>query len=177
MPSYIYYTWTRPDTGIVKLNCDGAVNEKGNGFGGIMRDCMGEVSVAYMGRDTTASVFQQELNAVHRCLQLAAMEGISKIEVASDSLRVVKAINKLEAPPWQFQNQLREVWEIAESMEHFRVYHVSRETNRAADQLAGLGVNLLVHFLCFKPPVTNELCSILEEDKNGKVYVRFNQYR
>ncbi|KAF5183221.1 hypothetical protein FRX31_027194 [Thalictrum thalictroides] len=101
------------------------------------------------------------------------MEGISKIEVASDSLRKIKAINKSEAPPWQFQNQLREVWEIAATMEHIRFYHVYKETNCAADSLAGLGVVLLVIFMCFRPPVTNDLYSILKEDQTNKVYIHW----
>ncbi|KAF5191384.1 hypothetical protein FRX31_019029 [Thalictrum thalictroides] len=99
--------------------------------------------------DSSNSVFQQELNSVHMGLQLAIDQGYNKIKVTSVSLRVVKTINKLEEPPWVVR---------------------IRETNRAADYLAGMGVQMDMITMYFMAPFTEELCNILEDYKNSKVY-------
>ncbi|KAF5183300.1 hypothetical protein FRX31_027113, partial [Thalictrum thalictroides] len=88
-------------------------NAKGNGYGGIFRNSFGDVISVFIGRDKEDSMFQHELNAVHKGLQIASQQGITRKELASDSLRVIKAINKMEVAPWQYQNQLRDVWALA----------------------------------------------------------------
>ncbi|KAF5185922.1 hypothetical protein FRX31_024491 [Thalictrum thalictroides] len=64
--SYIACTWNPHLKGVIKLNCDGAVNDNGNSFGGLMRNWKGDVLCAYIGKDDSTFVFQQELHAVHR---------------------------------------------------------------------------------------------------------------
>ncbi|KAF5202380.1 hypothetical protein FRX31_008035 [Thalictrum thalictroides] len=69
---------------------------------------------AFSGKHASKSVFLQELNAIQAGVQMALMEGISKLEVASDSMRVIKAINKKEAPPWdgldQYSSEMCGTW-------------------------------------------------------------------
>ncbi|KAF5200327.1 hypothetical protein FRX31_010084 [Thalictrum thalictroides] len=122
-------------------------------------------------------VFQQELNAVHQGLLLARKLSVRQIEVASDSLRVIKVVNRIEAPPWDYQNQLHEIWDLVSGFQHIRCYHAFRETNRATDHLAALGVNQSLNVFYFISPMTKELCNIIEDDKNCKVYLRSNHYR
>ncbi|KAF5202092.1 Ribonuclease h-like superfamily protein [Thalictrum thalictroides] len=174
--TFIPCTWTRPLQGTIKINCDGAVKADGSGFGGLLRDSEGQVVCAYSGRGFSSSVYQQELNAVHKGIQLAKDQGFTKIEVASDSLGVIRTMNKMEEPPWDCQDQVREIRELAAWFEEIRFYHAFRETNRAADYLAGIGVEA-ESFICFIAPFPVELCIILEEDKNNKVYLRFHQCR
>ncbi|KAF5207966.1 hypothetical protein FRX31_002445, partial [Thalictrum thalictroides] len=173
--TFIHCTWTRPLQGTIKLNYDAAVKADGSGFGGLLRTSEGHVVCAYSGKGLSSSVYQQELNAVHKGIQLAKDQGFSKIEIASDSLGVIRTINRMEDPPWDCQDQVREIREIAVWFEEIRFYHAFRETNRTTDYLAGIGVEA-DNFICFIAPFPVELCIILEEDMNNKVYLRFHQY-
>ncbi|KAF5204158.1 Cyclin-dependent protein kinase inhibitor smr6 [Thalictrum thalictroides] len=121
--SYIPCTWSKPMQGIVKLNSDGAVRDSGNGFGGLLRNWEGEVLCAYSGNDICNSVFHQELNAVHQGLKLALFLNVRSLEVASDSLSVTRAINKLEKPPWDCEDQLKRIWDLASDFAQIRFYH------------------------------------------------------
>ncbi|KAF5192212.1 hypothetical protein FRX31_018205 [Thalictrum thalictroides] len=80
-----------------------------------------------------------ELNAVHQGLKLALFLNVRSLEVASDFLSVTRAINKLEKPLWDCEDQLKRIWDLASDFAQIRFYYVFRETNRAADFLAGMG--------------------------------------
>ncbi|KAF5179436.1 hypothetical protein FRX31_030977, partial [Thalictrum thalictroides] len=130
----------------------------------------GEVLCAYSGNDICNSVFHQE------GLKLALFLNVRSLEVASDFLSVTRAINKLEKPPWDCEDQFKRIWDLAYDFAQIIFYHVFRETNRAADFLARIGTDQDSSILYFISPLCRELCSIVEDDKNNKVYLRFNQY-
>ncbi|KAF5188140.1 hypothetical protein FRX31_022276 [Thalictrum thalictroides] len=58
------------------------------------------------------AVVLEELLAVLRGIQLAQKLGVKRIEVASDSLRVIRTINKQEEPPWDCMDQIMEYHRI-----------------------------------------------------------------
>ncbi|KAF5192627.1 hypothetical protein FRX31_017786, partial [Thalictrum thalictroides] len=113
----------------------------------------------------------QELLAVLRGIQLAQKLGVKRIEVASDSLRVIRTINKHEESPWGCMDQIMEIRELAVRFDQFRFYHVFRETNQSADYLAARGVNQGVNVFYFIAPFTRELCIILNDDKQGRMFL------
>ncbi|KAF5194529.1 hypothetical protein FRX31_015884 [Thalictrum thalictroides] len=86
----------------------------GSGFGGILRDNEGEVLCAFTGSDSSSFVFQQKLLAVLRGIQLAQKLGVKRIEIASDSLRVIRTINQQEESPWDCMDQIMEISELAD---------------------------------------------------------------
>ncbi|KAF9606511.1 hypothetical protein IFM89_025859 [Coptis chinensis] len=93
--------WIKPDEGIAKLDADGAVNNRGAGFGGIIHDSNGDMIAAYIGSSLHNSILFQELTSIHQGLSTCLRIGISKVLVASDYLRAIHAITKIEEPPWQ----------------------------------------------------------------------------
>ncbi|KAF9614903.1 hypothetical protein IFM89_021260 [Coptis chinensis] len=74
------------------LNTDGSVQENGNGFGGVIRDIMGNVSLAYAGSSSKPSVIYQELFAIAKGLQHTKEKGIINLEVNSDSAGAINII-------------------------------------------------------------------------------------
>ncbi|KAF5184031.1 hypothetical protein FRX31_026382 [Thalictrum thalictroides] len=52
---------------------------------------------------------------------------VTRIEVATDSLRVVKMINKEEATPWYCRDLLEGIVKLSRSFQTFCVRHVFRK--------------------------------------------------
>ncbi|KAF5187699.1 Perakine reductase [Thalictrum thalictroides] len=57
-------SWDKPKQDFFKLNCDGALNLEGVGYGGLIRDKDGHVLLAYLGNSHSKSVIMQELYAI-----------------------------------------------------------------------------------------------------------------
>ncbi|XP_028802241.1 uncharacterized protein LOC114757379 [Neltuma alba] len=86
--------WIKPDFGWTKLNTDGSIHKQNASFGGLLRDYRGEPLCAFVCRVPQGDIFLVELWAIWRGLVLAWGQGIKVIWVESDSMSVVKSINK-----------------------------------------------------------------------------------
>ncbi|KAF9587920.1 hypothetical protein IFM89_006174 [Coptis chinensis] len=82
------------------LNTDGLVQENGNRFGGIIRDSLGNISLAYAGSSHKPSVLYQELLVIAKGLQFAKEIGVSKLEINSDSSKAISIIRGPGQSPW-----------------------------------------------------------------------------
>lgn len=98
-----------------------------------------------------------ELKAVLRSLKLARDQGFTKIWVHSDSM-VTNAEYKILATQCK-QLLDNPGWEV-------KITHCFRESNKAADALANLGVNLIPSF-CFYNDPPSEIFDILYADNVG----------
>ncbi|KAF5206077.1 hypothetical protein FRX31_004334 [Thalictrum thalictroides] len=89
-----------PNEDVVQISYDGSVEKDRAGFGGVMRDYLGGVKCLFSGGSSVRSVITQELLAIWHGIKGAKELGFEKIEVTSDSLRVVHLLQQKEAPPW-----------------------------------------------------------------------------
>ncbi|KAF9594811.1 hypothetical protein IFM89_034794 [Coptis chinensis] len=163
--------WKKPEEGIAKLNPDGAMSESGCGIGGTIRDSNGEVLLIFTSFGGIRSVLFKELKAILCGLKGSLKIQISRIQVASDSIRVLNILKGKESPPWQCVEVTTTIKKLLREFVSVSFVHVFRETNCAADHLASLATDHEVEF--FVPPHTSLLMSIVEEDKNEIVYLRF----
>ncbi|KAI9200652.1 hypothetical protein LWI28_011232 [Acer negundo] len=169
--SIMWCRWKKPEFGWTKLNTDGSVDRHNAGFGGLLRDHMGEPICAFVSKAHCDDIFLVELWAVWRGLVLASNLGIKVIWVESDSQSVVKTINKKQSFSAKAESCLKHIWVLLKSFEASRVSHSFRETNRAADHLSKMiltGSDVVLWPTDF--PET--LCYIIKDDAEGRLYSR-----
>lgn len=163
--------WKRPGFGWTKLNTDGSVDPENAGFGGLLRDHRGSPICAFVSKALGDDIFLVELWAVWRGLVLALGLGIKVIWVESDSLSVVKTINKKQPFSPKAASCVNHIWALLKKFEKYKVSHSWRETNRAADHLAKMAI--LGGDMVFWPNEFPEsLRNIIKDDAEGKIYRR-----
>ncbi|GAU49057.1 hypothetical protein TSUD_244480, partial [Trifolium subterraneum] len=135
----IWCEWKKPKFGWTKLNTDGSVNKVTAGFGGLLRDYRGEPICAFVSKAPQGDTFLVELWAIWRGLVLSIGLGIKSIWVESDSMSVVKTINKVQHCP-KAETCLIQIWKLLSKVDEYRISHSWRETNRAADHLAKMAL-------------------------------------
>ncbi|KAF8377406.1 hypothetical protein HHK36_030783 [Tetracentron sinense] len=160
--------WKKPEIGWTKLNTDGSVTS----FGGLLRDYMGNPICAYVSKAPRDGIFLLELWAVWRGLVLSLGQGIKVIWVESDSMGVVKIINK-EQPyyPPKAESCLMDIWDLLMKFDKYQVSHSWREANRAADHLAKMNLSES-DVVLWPDDFPKPLCNIIKEDAQGKSYPR-----
>ncbi|KAF5180337.1 hypothetical protein FRX31_030076, partial [Thalictrum thalictroides] len=115
------------------------------------------------------SVLFKELQAIAIGLASAEDLRLQKVKIGSDSLRAVKAINKLEEPPWYCRDLVAEIQWRVHKFTSVEFNHVFRESNRATDYLAGkLGV--VNQCNVFMGPPDEIRSVILSEDREDKTF-------
>ncbi|KAF9590468.1 hypothetical protein IFM89_035345 [Coptis chinensis] len=123
--THILCIWSKPAAGRVKLDVDGSVGQGHSGFGGIIWDEMGSNVLAYTGYNTNDSVVYQELLAIKEGLQACKMMNYAQVEVASDSLRVVQAIKRMEEPLWFCMNVLESIFHLVPAFDYVEsIFHL-----------------------------------------------------
>ncbi|XP_052203637.1 uncharacterized protein LOC127808938 isoform X2 [Diospyros lotus] len=163
--------WKKPRCGWMKLNADGSVDRDHAGFGGLLRDHRGSPICAYASKAPRGDIFLVELWAIWRGLVLAVGLGIKAIWVESDSMSVVKTINKEQPYSPRASSCLNQVWKLLKKFQKYKVTHSWRETNRAADHLSKM--NLVGSDAVIWPAdFPNRLRTIIEEDAEGRWYRR-----
>ena len=163
--------WTKPKVGWTKLNTDGSVHRESASFGGLVRDYRGEPICAFVSKAPQGDIFLVELWAIWRGLVLSLGLGIKAIWVESDSMSVVKTINKQQPSCPKADSCLKQIWKLLRKFDKYDISHSWRETNRAADYLARMVLQRNdvvlwpVDFPC-------SLCNIIKDDAKGKKYLR-----
>ncbi|KAL6176762.1 hypothetical protein ACLB2K_053395 [Fragaria x ananassa] len=163
--------WKKPQVGWTKLNTDGSVDRGNAGFGGLLRNYKGEPICAFVSKALGDDIFFVELWAIWRGLILASSLGIKVLWVESDSLSVVKTINRDQPYSLKASSCLKHIWKLLKKFDEHRVSHSWRETNRAADHLAKMVVPK--RDVVFWPgDFPASLNTIIKEDAEGKIYCR-----
>lgn len=163
--------WVKPEFGWTKLNTDGSIHKENAGFGGLLRDYKGEPLCAFVSKVAQGDIFLVELWAIWRGLVLALGLGIKVIWVESDSMSVVKTINKEQPSSLKAGSCVRYIWKLLRKFEKYKVSHTWRETNRAADHLAKM-VLCGNDVVLWPDDFPASLCSIIEDDAKGRKYPR-----
>ncbi|XP_061359366.1 uncharacterized protein LOC133303471 isoform X2 [Gastrolobium bilobum] len=163
--------WTKPEFGWTKLNTDGSIHREAAGFGGLLRDCMGEPICAFVSKVPQGDVFLVELWAIWRGLVLSLGLGIKAIWVESDSMSVVKTINKKQPCCPKADSCLKQIWKLLSKFDKYQISHSWRETNRAADHLAKM-VLWENDVVLWPVDFPHSLWNIIKDDAKGKKYLR-----
>ncbi|KAM5575269.1 hypothetical protein ABKV19_014292 [Rosa sericea] len=163
--------WKKPQVGWTKLNTDGSVDPGNAGFGGLLRNYKGEPICAFVSKALVDDVFLVELWAIWRGLVLASSLEIKVIWVESDSMSVVKSINRDQPYSMKASSCLKHIWELLKKFDKHCVSHSWRETNRAADHLSKMVLS--ESDVVFWPgDFPDNLNKIIKEDADGRIYCR-----
>lgn len=164
--------WIKPEFGWTKLNTDGSIHKENASCGGLLRDYRGKPLCGFVSKVPQGDIFLVELWAIWRGVVLALGLGIKVIWVESDSMSVVKTINKDQPPCLKAGSCLRQIWKLLNKFEQYQVSHTWRETNRAADHLAKMviwGSDVVL----WPDDFPDSLCNIIKDDAKGKKYPRW----
>ncbi|KAL2227910.1 UNVERIFIED_CONTAM: putative ribonuclease H protein [Sesamum indicum] len=165
--------WTKPELGWIKINTDGA--SKGNpgraGAGGIARDEEGAVILAFyevLGEtnNTFAEVF-----ALFKALQLCQTENIPRIWIEVDANCILHLVQQSEKAHWPLKHMLTHIRLMLKKVE-YKITHIYREGNKAADYLANLACSTNSSKLLRGEEIQGQLVGIIECDRQGIPYIR-----
>ncbi|XP_027332906.1 uncharacterized protein LOC113847815 [Abrus precatorius] len=163
--------WTKPEFGWTKLNTDGSIQRETASFGGLLRDYRGKPICAFVSKVPQGDIFLVELWAIWRGLVLSLGLGIKAIWVESDSMSVVKTVNRKQPSCPKADSCLKQIWKLLKKFDEYQISHSWRETNRAADHLTKMvlwGNDVVLWPVDFPP----SLCNIINDDAKGKKYLR-----
>jgi hypothetical protein len=133
--------WTRPNEGIIKVNCDANLRIDGSwGLGAIFRDSVGATLAAATwvipgSNDSTLA----EACALYKATLLALDCGFFEVECESDNATLISFVNNVCPNPRSYVGNL--VMGILCNMGRFRQISfrtISRKANKVAHCLAGL---------------------------------------
>jgi ribonuclease HI len=136
--------WTRPSSGVLEINCDGAffAETKTGGWGFVIRDHNSYAILA--GSGSLEAVHDAECTEVQACvaaLQAALSHGMGNIILESDSMNTVKALQSNErdlSPVSILYKEAREL--ISLCFDSVQVSHIPRSRNRSAHELARMSL-------------------------------------
>lgn len=164
-------TWKSPEFGWTKLNTDGSVDRENARFGGLLRGYKGDPICGYVSKSPVDDIFLVELWAIWRGLVLASGLGIRVIWVESDSMSVVKTINKQQSYNSRASSCLKNIWGLLKKFDKYEVSHVWRESNRAADCLSKM--DRVENDVVISPgDFPERLRNIIKDDAQGRWYNR-----
>ncbi|KAK4381636.1 putative ribonuclease H protein [Sesamum angolense] len=110
-----------------KLNTDGA--SKGNpgvvGAGGIIRNHLDQIVLAFQEYLGLTSDTAAELKAMYRGVKLSIGSNIRKIWVEIDTNIALKLISSPSQRPWHLQNLLQQIKNLLSQAE-FKISHIFR---------------------------------------------------
>ncbi|XP_042009113.1 uncharacterized protein LOC121757669 [Salvia splendens] len=132
--------WHPPDAPWVKLNTNGAfsISTLEAGKGGLVRGSDGGLLWAFRSPIVASSSFEAELLALIRGLEMA-MEFFTHIWIELDSAALVILLSSRQLGSVDLRHHMALIRSMI-AQRHVRFSHIYREGNRAADFLAGRGV-------------------------------------
>lgn len=171
----IKVTWQKPETGWTKLNYDGSCNYNTGkcSIGGIFRDDNAAFVLGYaqsIGQSSSNAV--AELAALVRGLEIALENGWPRVWLEGDSKGLIELIAyQREARCRKVQSHVERIKVMIPQIESCLLTHTYREGNRAADRFARMG-HVLKKPQVWRHVPPNELVRIVEEDAQGKTFIR-----
>lgn len=135
--------WFPLAPGLMKLNCDGSVNNLGRsvGSGGVLRDHDGRFIFAYSSRLEPCTVTEAELQEILQGIRLAWNNGYRHLIVETDSSAAVDLLIRRSAGNHNLHRVIRELLEVGcgELLTEWK--KISRHCNLFADTLARFSKN------------------------------------
>ena len=136
----IVVKWLLSPSGRVKLNVDGSSlgNPGEAGSGGILRDELGRIILAYSCYLGTQNNTFAEISALLIGLRLCGYFDLCNVEVETDSILVYNWVSKKDKIPVKYSFMLQDVIQLMELIV-LKMDYVYREGNITADSLAKNG--------------------------------------
>ncbi|KAM7491207.1 hypothetical protein LguiA_034128 [Lonicera macranthoides] len=137
--------WRKPSADVVKINVDAAINPctLKSGIGIICRNEVGAVMGAVAKPVFAAlQVEEAEALALLEGFKFAQGVGARKVEVESDSLRVVGLFHSKSPPLADAGVFILDCWDVAKAFDSVSCSHIFRSANQAAHSIAAVAVTL-----------------------------------
>lgn len=143
--------WKPPDTGFVKVNCDGAMSHdpRTAACGGVIRDERGNTVVAYAKYLGERSSLHAELWAIYYGVKLAKECGFSKLNVESDSILAINFMNKGCMASPTCHSLVRAILNLCNDGMLVSWNHTLREANQVMDALSKYGLSMDAQYRVF----------------------------
>ncbi|PKU62326.1 Putative ribonuclease H protein [Dendrobium catenatum] len=169
--TFKYVIWKKPDIHFIKINTDGSVREGLYGCGGILRNDKGNLVLAFATPLNKCSVLVAELKAIYEALKICLSLGILKVWLEIDALIAIKEISVEKKGNFETFYIIKDIKRMLSHLD-YKISHIWREGNSAADFLAKTGSNL-DHFTLFQNNnIPFLLKGIINLDKTGLPYIR-----
>ncbi|KAK1279269.1 hypothetical protein QJS04_geneDACA014865 [Acorus gramineus] len=163
--------WLFPSPGWLKANSDGFVSDDHFGYGALIRDHHEDSFEALSARTRASSINLLDLKGVVAVIKLSIVHGASKVWSESDSITAISWSQGRGSIPWYSFRDLRELHNLVGQLQLWKISHVLREGNNAADYLAAAQSEIGVTRI--RPEqVNDEFLEHLSDDKVGKVQLR-----
>lgn len=162
----------------MKLNSDGSLENGIVGYGGVLRDCEGQLLLSYHDICEDQIIYLTELRGALVGLQNSFFltGGKVKLWIEMDSSLCVGCISRHHQIAWRARTLVSRIWDLLNQFGDFQVTHILRESNKAADYMSKFAPDNhlyakweLYHVLleCNLP-----FQQILDEDRAGQVHMR-----
>ncbi|KAL2242478.1 UNVERIFIED_CONTAM: putative ribonuclease H protein [Sesamum indicum] len=165
--------WNKPDRGWIKINTDGA--SKGNpgpaGAGGIARDERGAAIFAFYEFIGEATNMYAEVYGLFKALQICQTENFNRIWIEVDAVNIIRLIKEPSKGHWTLQHMLSRINLFLKRVE-FRITHIYREGNMAADHLANLACTTKSAEVYRGDELHGHIIGIIKCDGLGIPYIR-----
>ncbi|XP_012847426.1 PREDICTED: uncharacterized protein LOC105967373 [Erythranthe guttata] len=133
--------WEAPPRGVVKINFDASLCsiDNGCGLGGLARDfdgrCVGWYSISCKQYFDPVTA---EAMAALKALEFARDHDFRRVALEGDSSVIVAAIRGEDDSYTSYGNLINDIKRLATTFEEFHIYHILREGNSAAHEIAKL---------------------------------------
>ncbi|WMV35398.1 hypothetical protein MTR67_028783 [Solanum verrucosum] len=129
--------WKKPTEGRFKLNSDASFLRSNNraGIGGIIRDAVGDLVMAYSIPIFCESNNQAEAEAVRYGVQWSNQNNINRLDLEMDSMVIANMLKEENNSNLKLKEIIREI-RLNMDIDETQVRHCFREANQMADLLA-----------------------------------------
>eukprot|EP00268_Persea_americana_P014253 TRINITY_DN16319_c0_g2_i1.p1 TRINITY_DN16319_c0_g2~~TRINITY_DN16319_c0_g2_i1.p1 ORF type:complete len:193 (+),score=35.03 TRINITY_DN16319_c0_g2_i1:1512-2090(+) len=157
-PTVATATW-EPPFGFVKLNFDGSVNLATHyaGYGGIIRDHIGNMIVSYAAQLETNYPPQAELHGLHKGLELVIHYQFQNVIVEGDALLICRAFQGHSIFAWNLILTWKKIVSSVKRISQCSSMYYFQMANIVADALSKVAPPSYTDFTSSLPPDIDSL--------------------
>ncbi|XP_077247863.1 uncharacterized protein LOC143887636 [Tasmannia lanceolata] len=173
-------SWVKPPPAWVKINTDASLLNDIGGLGGLIRNPEGNCLKFFSVRVKNHPIYLLELQALLRGIQLAARHHFPHVWLESDSSSAVNMINGNSQCTWKAIPTLAIIKKTLLNFNAWRISHIWREGNAAADLLSkidfpskGEDLDLLINDGSSpRPSPIQDFLDQIALDSSGAIFTR-----
>lgn len=162
-------SWTPPSRGVVRIDVDGSVWDRGSAAcGGTIRDEAGQWLMGFHRFLGLSSVLEAELYAIHTGLIVAKQCDFHKVVIYTDSLEAFNCLMRDSLSDHPLRDLIVDTRDLLLDNWDVRMYHTSRELIPCADYMARQGQrgNFIIKIVSSPPLecqqlIGNEMTSLM----------------
>ncbi|XP_059064200.1 uncharacterized protein LOC131856426 [Cryptomeria japonica] len=113
--------WSTPPPPWLKLNFDSAARSGFAAGGGIIRDNMGNLVLAYARNFDSVSSNMAEALALFRGLKLALGINAKRLIIEGDSMLIIEVAKGVSGVSWMINNVIKDIWSMIVWLEEFQI--------------------------------------------------------